>query len=105
MHGTMSSKVSRRNLIKIIAAGGAALAAAPFLSRASAFTRGSSSGTSSQAAGAPTGFAQQSSDKPLVLVVRGDQVLGYRGHEEIPMQDSSFASMLHEKFTSARGNV
>jgi hypothetical protein len=104
MHGTMSSKVSRRNLIKILAAGGAALAAAPFLSKASAFTRGSSSGTSSQA-GAPTGFAQQSSDKSLVLVVRGDQVLGYRGHEEIPMQDSSFASMLHEKFTSARGNV
>jgi hypothetical protein len=100
----MSSKVSRRTLIKTMMVAGAALAAAPLLGKASAMQKLSGS----QKTGSPkslTGASEeQSYEKPLVLIVKGNQILGYRGLKEMRVQDSSLSSMLNAKFGSMGGS-
>ncbi|MDA4116542.1 MAG: hypothetical protein OK442_08315 [Thaumarchaeota archaeon] len=99
----MSSKVSRRSLIKTMMVAGAALAAAPLLGKASAMQKLSGS----QKAGLPnnlTAAPEQSYEKPLVLIVKGNQILGYRGLKEVRVQDSSLSSMLNAKFGSMGGS-
>ena len=96
----MSEKVSRRSVIKAFGVAGAALAAAPYLAKASAFQQMSGPQASSGAAAAAQPIAQHSSTEPLVLYVKGDQIFGYRGLEEIPVQDSSLAGMLNGRFSS-----
>lgn len=100
----MSSKVSRRTLIKTMMVAGAALAAAPLLGKASAMQKLSGS----QKAGSPKSLTgapgEQSYENPLVLIVKGNQILGYRGLKEMRVQDSSLSSMLNSKFGSMGGS-
>ena len=100
----MSTKVSRRKLIKIMAAGGAAIAAAPLLARASSIGKQQGSGRKTPSE-TTNGALSATSAQQLVVVVRGDQVLGYKGAEEISVQDAALASTLHAKFDSARGTL
>jgi len=77
-----------------------ALAAVPYLAKVSALEEMSGPQKSSPA----TSAAQHSADsphEPLVLFVKGDKILGYRGLNEIPLQDASLAGMLNAKFNGA----
>ena len=76
---------------------GVALAAAPYLAKASALQQLTGAQKSGPVAAVAKPAAQQST-KPLVLIVKDDHVLGYRGLEEIPVHDISLASMLHGRF-------
>jgi hypothetical protein len=96
----MSEKVSRRSAIKALGVAGVALAAAPYLAKASAFQQLSGPQKSGSVVTATQPSAQQSSAQPLVLFVKGDQILGYRGLDEIPVQDASLAGMLNSRFNS-----
>jgi hypothetical protein len=91
-------------MIKVIAAAGAALAAAPYLAKASMFTQQATPAKLASAGTAPQLSAQRSSQEPLILVVKGDQVLGYRGLEEMPVRDASLAAMLNNAFVSKGGS-
>ena len=93
----MSTKVSRRKMVKLMAAAGAALAASPYLAKVSAFAQQSNT---SRPASAGNAAQAPSSGEPLVLLVKGDQVTGYRGLEEMPLRDASLASMLNSAFAS-----
>jgi len=95
----MSANPSRRKAIKVLGVAGVALVAAPYLAKASALQQlsGSSKAEPSAAAFGPS--VGQTSAETLVLVVRGDKVLGYRGLEEIPVQDASLAGMLNGRFS------
>ena len=95
----MSEKVSRRSVIKVLGVAGVALAAAPYLAKASAFEQMSGQ-QKSAAATAAAQPSQHSSPEPLVLFVKGDKVVGYRGMEEIPVHDASLAGMLLGRFNS-----
>jgi hypothetical protein len=98
----MSTKVSRRTVIKYLGVAGAALAAAPLLGKASAFQQ--LSGTQkTQVPVSPT-TSQQSYSEPLVLVIKGDEILGYRGLTKVPMNDASLAGMLHSRFSKGESS-
>jgi hypothetical protein len=100
----MSRKASRRSMIKAMAAAGAALAAAPYLAKVSFASQQSSNGKMVLAGSTAQGSGQQSSSStPLVFVVKGDHVLGYRGLQEVPIRDASLAAMLNNAFVSAGG--
>jgi hypothetical protein len=99
----MSTKVSRRTVIKIIGVTGAALAAAPLVGKVSAL--GQTPGLQkTQAPAVETPSQQQSYSEPLVLVVRGDEILGYRGLTKVPMSDASLAGMLHSRFSKGESS-
>jgi len=95
----MSANPSRRKAIKALGVAGAALVAAPYLAKSSAFSQLSGSQKSGTAATAaqPSGVT---SSQLLILVVKDDKILGYRGLEEIPVQDASLAGMLNGRFIS-----
>jgi len=44
--------------------------------------------------------SQEPSSETLVLVVKGDEILGYRGFNKIPVSDASLAGMLHGRFST-----
>jgi hypothetical protein len=100
----MSSKVSRRSLIKTMVVAGAALAAAPLLGKASAMQQLPGSQKTNQGRLAEAPGQQQSFEKPLVLIVKGNQILGYRGLKEMRVQDSSLSSTLNARFASMGGS-
>ena len=93
----MSEKISRRSAIKALGVAGVALAAVPYLAKASAFEQ--MSGQQKNVAVAKP--SQHSSTEPLVLFVKGDKVVGYRGLDEIPVHDASLAGMLNSRFDGA----
>jgi hypothetical protein len=99
----MSSKVSRRTVIKFLGVAGAALAAAPLLGKVSALTQPAGLQKTQGQAG-PTLSQQQSHSEPLVLVVKGDEILGYRGLTKVPMSDASLAGLLHSKFSTGESS-
>ena len=96
----MSEKVSRRSAIKALGVAGVALAAVPYLAKASAFQQLSGQQKSEPAATAAQPSSQRLSTEPLVLFIKGDQILGYRGLDEIPVKDASLAGMLNGMFSS-----
>jgi hypothetical protein len=98
----MSTKVSRRTVIKFLGVAGAALAAAPLLGRVSALTQPDGL-QKTQGLTGPTP-TQQSHSEPLVLVVKGDEILGYRGLSKVPMNDASLAGMLHSRFSQGESS-
>jgi hypothetical protein len=98
----MSSKVSRRTVIKLIGVAGAALAAAPLVGKVSALTQ--PAGMQKTQAPSVQAASQQSHSEPLVLVVRGDEILGYRGLTKVPMNDASLAGMLHSRFSKGESS-
>ncbi|MGH9920513.1 MAG: hypothetical protein ACRD6W_16790 [Nitrososphaerales archaeon] len=83
---------------------GAALAAAPLLGKASAMQKLSGSQKTGLPKSLTEASAGQSYEKPLVLIVKGNQILGYRGLKEVRVQDSSLSSMLNAKFSSMGGS-
>ena len=98
----MSTKVSRRTVIKLIGVAGAALAAAPLVGKVSALAQPAGlQKTQAPAVQAPAG---ESHSEPLVLVVKGDQILGYRGLTKVPMNDASLAGMLHSRFSQGESS-
>ena len=94
-------------MIKTMAAAGAALAAAPYLAKASFASPQSGNGKMVPAGSTAQGSGQRSSSSsgstPLIFVVKGDHVLGYRGLQEVPIRDASLAAMLDNAFVSAGG--
>jgi hypothetical protein len=96
----MSEKISRRSAIKALGVAGVALAAVPYLAKASALEQTSGLKESSPAPSAGQHSAN-SSNEPLVLFVKGDKILGYRGLNEMPVQDALLAGMLNAKFNGA----
>lgn len=98
----MSSKVSRRTVIKFLGVAGAALAAAPLLGKVSALAP--TAGLQKTQAPAIQAPSQQSHSEPLVLVVKGDEILGYRGLTKVPMSDASLAGLLHSKFSAGESS-
>jgi hypothetical protein len=98
----MSTKVSRRTVIKLIGVAGAALAAAPLVGKVSALAQ--PAGLQKTQAPAVQTPSQQSNSEPLVLVVKGDEILGYRGLTKVPMNDASLAGMLHSRFSKGESS-
>jgi hypothetical protein len=101
----MSTKVSRRTVIKLIGVAGAALAAAPLVGKVSAFGQSAAlQKTQAPALQTPSSPSQQSYSEPLVLVVKGDEILGYRGLTKVPVNDASLAGMLHSRFSKGESS-
>ena len=98
----MSTKVSRRTVIKFLGVAGAALAAAPLVGKVSALTQ--PAGLQKTQAPAVRLPLRQSQSEPLVLVVKGDEILGYRGLTKVPMNDASLAGMLHSRFSKGESS-
>ena len=98
----MSTKVSRRTVIKFLGVAGAALAAAPLLGKVSALTQ--PAGLQKMQQPASLAPSQSSQAEPLVLVVKGDEILGYRGLTKVPMNDASLAGMLHSRFSKGESS-
>ena len=98
----MSTKVSRRTVIKFLGVAGAALAAAPLLGKVSALTQ--PAGLQKAQEPAILAPSQTSQSEPLVLVVKGDEILGYRGLTKVPMNDASLAGMLHSRFSKGESS-
>jgi hypothetical protein len=102
---TYVRKLSRRDAIKVLAAGGAALAVVPPIV-ARAYTPTSDQRNLQQAedkneaVGLQTGLSGE--DAPLVVVVRGNEIVGYSGEEEIRLVNPSLSSQLHGAFRSVR---
>jgi hypothetical protein len=96
----MPTILSRRSMIKSMIAGATMLAAAPYLAKASAFQQGPGVKNSEVAGSATRPNAQRSDEQPLVLIVKGDRILGYKGLNEMRVQDSSLAGMLNNRFGS-----
>ena len=96
----MSSKISRRNLIKMLAVAGGAFAVLPYVGKASAFTQpaGSKAPGIAGLMGQPSGDA--GAGEPLFLVVKGEQILGLRGMREMPINNASLAATLNNTFAS-----
>jgi hypothetical protein len=99
----MSTKVSRRTVIKLIGVAGAALAAAPLVGKVSALAQPAGL-QKAQAPAVQAPSSQQSNSEPLVLVVKGDEILGYRGLAKVPMNDASLAGMLHSRFSKGESS-
>jgi len=81
------------------------MAAMPLVARYSTMASdlgGKTSGTASSSLVEHAAISTSGED--LILVVRGDKVTGYRGLEEMPIHDSSFASSLRGRFP-ARGQI
>jgi len=95
----MSANPSRRKAIKVLGVAGVALVAAPYLARSSALQQlsGPQKSEPTTTGALPSGLQ---SSETLVLVVRDDKILGYRGLDEIPVQDASLAGMLNGRFAS-----
>jgi len=98
----MSTKVSRRTVIKLIGVAGAALAAAPLIGKVSALAQ--PAGLQKTQAPAVQTPSQQSYSEPLVLVVKGDEILGYRGLTKVPMNDASLSGLLHSRFSKGESS-
>ena len=96
----------RRNFLKVVAAGGVALAAAPLLTSAKGLSLGSApqAPTSESETEYPivTGNAGGTAgDKsPLIVVVKDGKVTGYRGTQKVSMNDLALGSRLQSSFES-----
>ena len=100
---SMSNKVSRRSVMKLIVMAGAALATLPLIGRVSAVPQSSSPAVASTERPAG-GASDQVSGLPLVVVVKGNTVMGYRGLQEMSVEDDSLASILKGAFSSIGGS-
>ncbi len=87
----MSSKLNRRDAIKALAAAGAVIAAAPYMAKVSGAVHST-----------PTGMKKTSfptdSNGPLVIVVTERMMMGFRGDEELSVDDADLASQLNRAF-------
>ncbi len=91
----MKGKLSRREVIKVLAAAGAALAAMPYLPKVSGNTQ--SDGLQHNAT------SKGSSNKdPLVILVKENELVGFRGLEEFKVVDPQLATHLNEAFQAGR---
>ena len=102
----MSNKVSRRNLVKLIVGAGAVIAALPVIGRLSASPAVPlASSTQLHAPTTKTIEAETAgvgSTLPLILVLNGNRITGYRGLEEVSIEESSLASSLRTAFSASR---
>jgi hypothetical protein len=91
---TMSGKMSRRRAIAVLAAAGAAIAAVPYISKVSGYVPASSS---------PSKTARSAASKqPLVVVVKENELLGFRGLNEFRLVDPALASTLNDAFQATK---
>ncbi len=82
-------KLNRRDVIKVYALATGALAAVPFLPKFLKF------GEEPQKS--PT-ITNTNGEEPLVILVQGDELRGYRGLEEYTVKDGYLASRLFSSF-------
>ncbi len=94
----MSVKLGRRDALKIMAAVGAAIAVTPYIASVSSLT---------QKFEVAAGNVQ---NKPLrlgeedimVIVVKGDQAMGYTGNQEIRIDDGTLMYNIRNTFRSGK---
>lgn len=91
----MKGKLSRREVIKVLAAAGAALAAAPYLPKVSGNIQSESFQRNMASKGS-------SSKDPLVILVKENELIGYEGFREFRLADAALASQLKEAFQAVR---
>lgn len=91
----MKGKLSRREVIKVLAAAGAALAAAPYLPKALGSVQPQSVTLNTTSSATPN-------NEPLVIVVKDEELLAFRGIEEFRVLDARLASQLKETFQHGR---
>lgn len=94
----MKGKLSRREVIKVLAAAGAALAAMPYLPKVSGNVQ--SEGLQQNASSKVS-----SSKGPLVILVKENELLAFKGLEEFRIVDSQLASQLNETFQVGRATA
>jgi len=102
----MSVNVSRRNALKGMMAAGAAVAALPYLANVAGTSIASAArsvpvqsvptqATKAVTTASPSLAASISSDvEPIILVIKNDVVRGFKGLQEVRIQDSMLASNL-----------
>jgi hypothetical protein len=88
------NRLTRRKLIKVLAGSGAVLAATPLIASANAMQ--GRQNVEENISVAQTGFGN--TDGTLVIVVKGSELVGYRGEEEIRLTDASLSSRLSSTF-------
>ncbi len=91
----MSSKLSRREAIKVIAAAGAVLIGAPYFAKSVA-----AAGLSGVREAQPV--QRLPSEGTLFVRVKGDEVTGFMGLQELKIADSGLASRLNGIFQGNR---
>ena len=84
----MSTKLTRRDVMKILGAAGAFLVAQPQLSKIS---------TLAEAAPNRTDYTSDTNE-PLVVLVRDGQLIGFRGTKEFVVKDADLAAKLGQRF-------
>jgi hypothetical protein len=92
---TMSSRVSRRDAIRALAAAGAVIAAAPYLANGSGAVESSQVGTTAAR-------SIEHHEGPLVIVMTEEGTLGFKGEQEFRVDDSNLASQLSSTFSGKR---
>jgi len=86
----MSTKLTRRNLLKVLGGAGAFLMAAPHLSK-----------ISTMAEAAPFGADPTvNTGETLVVLVRNGGLVGLRGNKELAIRDELLASKLSRMFAN-----
>jgi hypothetical protein len=86
----MTKKLSRRQAIKALAAAGAVIAATPILSQAF--------GTTQKSSEIPQIVHESKGTEPLVIVVKRNELIGFRGLEEVRVRDAALAAKLNNEF-------
>ena len=90
-----SRKLSRRDAVKALAVAGAALAATPYLARAA----GAEQVTPRELGEGPENVAlNPHPEGPLIVLVRDNELLGFRGMEEIHVKDMALISQIQRSF-------
>jgi len=97
----MSVSLSRRDAIKGMMAAGAAVVASPYLASLSGTAQASPNqsvpvqGTKASSSSSSNLANSISSDvEPIVLIIKNDVVRGFKGLQEVRVQDSGLASNL-----------
>jgi hypothetical protein len=91
----MKGKLSRREVIKVLAAAGAALAAAPYLPKVAGNIQTQNLRLNANSKGS-------TSKDPLVILVKENELLAFRGLEEFRIIDPQLANQLAEAFQAGR---
>ncbi len=94
----MSSKIGRRDALKIMALVGAAIAVGPYIASASSLT---------QKYGVALGNAQNKQlgleeEDTMVIVVKGDRAMGYTGNQEIRIEDGALTHNIRSTLRSGK---
>jgi len=93
-------KLTRREAVKTVAGAGVALAAISLLGGVTAAAAAPSSVSRGTSAGLQDVRSNAANDEPLIIIAKGDQILAFKGMEEVRVKDGGLTSTLHSTFQS-----